>query len=72
MSTVPITRDELHDLLRVLLPTVPVAELAGAAHALHLILKAGKMARAAPRPAKPPARQYRDRPVAESLHLKSP
>ena len=70
MSPIPITRDELHDLLRVLLPTVPVAELAGAAHALHLIFKAGKLARAAAPVGKPKARQYRDKPVAESLHLK--
>ena len=70
MSPVPITRDELHDLLHVLLPTVPVPELAGAAHALHLILKAGKLAKAAAPLGKPKARQYRDKPVAESMKLK--
>ncbi|GAA4366757.1 hypothetical protein GCM10023185_38140 [Hymenobacter saemangeumensis] len=66
----PITRDELHDLLHSLLPTVPVAELAPAVQALHLILKAGKLAKAAA-PPKPKARHYTaDKPVAQSLNLK--
>ena len=72
MSTPPITRDELHDLLRVLLPGVPVADLNRAAHALHLIFKAGKLAKAVPPAGKPKVRQYREKSVAESLHLKLP
>lgn len=70
MKPAPITRHELQDLLHALLPTVPAAELAPAVQALHLILKAGKLATAAA-PAKPKARHYAaDKPVAQSLKLK--
>lgn len=65
----PITHDELHGLLRSLLPSVPLAELAPVVQALHLILKAGKLASAAP---KPKARRYSEKSVAESMGLKKP
>lgn len=68
MKPPPITRDELAELLAELLPDVPARKLAAAAVALHLVLKAGKLAEAAA-PAKRP-RQYREKSVADSLHMK--
>jgi hypothetical protein len=65
----PITRAELLDFLQEQLPTVPVPELGKLATGLALILKAGHIA-VQPKPARKMAR-YRDKPVAQSLKLKS-
>lgn len=65
----PITRDELHDLLRVLLPSVPIVQLGPVVQSLHLILKAGKLATAVPTK---PRRYAADKPIADSLRLKKP
>ena len=67
--TAPITPDELQGLLCTLLPTVPPAELAPVTQVLHLILKAGKLASAAP---KSKARRYTEKSVAVSMGLKKP
>lgn len=69
MKPPPITRDELHDLLHALLPSVPFAQLGPAVQSLHLILKAGKLATAAP---VKPRRYAADKPISESLRLKKP
>ncbi|MDO7873667.1 hypothetical protein Q5H93_02900 [Hymenobacter sp. ASUV-10] len=70
MNAEPITRAELLDLLQEQLPTVAVPELGRLATVLHLVLKAGKLAKAAA--PKQKQRRYTEKPLAERLHLKRP